>query len=716
MTEAHATNHFAFFARHGFTRLVPIIPHDAPISPTSSMAKRKDARGKAVGVKGRDGNWHGIDWIHYEADADDLNRWARMQAGVGIKTGLQPDGRHLLAIDADTMNADHARTIRDVTEQHFGRLPVRVGRYPKALYLICSDQPYRYTRVEFGERDERGSLIDRVEILSDGRQFVAQGVHPVTKTDYGWPRDVTPYADLPTFTPDQIDAYMEALRSVLPAALPIIREGSNPDAVINQEALRGKPETIRKAVNALPNTSAQFPAREHYLAVGYAIKASLPDNEPEAFDIFSDWCARWQDGENDPEVVQADWRRMKPPYRRGAGYIYELAEQHNPKAFTLADVWFDVIEPSDNPFADLAPKPEATDTYPLTTLDALVSRPPPTWLIERHIPDKSVGFLYSEPGVGKTFLALDLSLAIAAGHNDWHGDRIKQPDPERPASVIYIASEGSFGMRNRVRAWQKRRNPNANLPKTFLLLEATINFMHAEDINRLIRTLRMVERSGNPPALVVVDTVSRALPGADENLQKDMTLFVRACDAVRDAFGCAVLGVHHAGKSGDMRGSTVLRGAGDYVFRLTRKQGRDVGHLTCEKQKDGPDGWEEPYSFETVDLGEGQSSWAIAREAATIGPEGELTPAVASAVLEAIGLAWAKGAPWAKGAKAGERWAVRRMVADFGFTAESAADVVALWERSGVVELALYDRNRRLSGYKVGGGFDRAGSQVDLFG
>ena len=95
--------------------------------------------------------------------------------GTGIKTG---DG--LLAIDADTLNADHARVIRDIVEDRFGRLPVRIGKYPKALYLIRCRDPYRYTRVEFGNLNDKGSLEDRVEILSDGRQFVAEGVHPGT--------------------------------------------------------------------------------------------------------------------------------------------------------------------------------------------------------------------------------------------------------------------------------------------------------------------------------------------------------------------------------------------------------------------------------------------------------------------------------------------------------------------------------------------------------
>jgi hypothetical protein len=46
-----------------------------------------------------------------------------------------------------------------------------------------------------------------------------------------------------------------------------------------------------------------------------------------------------------------------------------------------------------------------------------------------------------------------------------------------------------------------------------------------------------------------------------------------------------------------MRGSTVLLGAGDYVLRLDREEGEKVGFLRCEKQKDGPDGWQDAYRF-----------------------------------------------------------------------------------------------------------------------
>lgn len=704
------TNAFATFYGLGYTRLVPIVPPDAEISPSSSLARRKDARGKAVGVRGRDGLWRGMDWIGYEADEHDLKRWHAMGAGVGIKTGSG-----LVAIDADTLNADYARTIRDITEEHFGRLPVRVGRYPKALYLVRIKDDYRYSRITFGEDNER------VEVLSDGRQFVAHGIHPVTQAPYGWPREIVPFDDLPVVSAEELNAYLADLQRTLPKAKEIEREGSTGDrANVNQEALRGQIEHVRKAVAAIPNDE-RFDARESYIALGAAIKASLPDDPATALQIWTEWAetwtegpSRWPGGQFDPWVVEKDFQRLKGPFQIGAGYIYDLAERISPQKFSQAEIWFEKILPEetenlkkfDDPFKKEADAGAAL--YPLLTIGELVSRPPPTWLVARHIPETSVGFLYADPGAGKTFLALDLALSIAAGRSDWHGDAIHATG--RP--VIYVASEGSFGMRNRILAWLKARECDA--PAGFLILERTINFMSSDDVVKLMRTLRAV--AFGPPALIVVDTVSRALPGADENLQKDMTLFIRACDAVKEAFGCAVLGVHHAGKSGDMRGSTVLRGAGDFVFGLTRKEGATVGQLRCEKQKDGPDGWQDSYRFDVVHVGDGQSSWVPARADASIGPSVKLTPDTSARVLADMRAAWEAGRPWSPAPQSKERYAVRRMVSDHGFTSEKANETLELWAASGLIRVEVYSAKARVSGYQVTGDVGQVVPNDGIFG
>lgn len=685
------TNQFLRFHALGYTRLVPIIPPDAKISDKSSLYKRvgtnQDGRGKTPGVKNRDGLWSGFDWLPYECDEEDVKRWHRMGAGVGIKTG---DG--LVLIDADTMDPERAKLIYDQLTLLI-KPPVRIGNKPKAGYLVRTDPNFQYTRIEFGERNDKGNLTERVEILADGRQFVAYGIHPKTKQPYTWPHGLPKYEEVPYLAPELLTAFLETLRNKLPSASPIIREGAATE--INQNALKGSLDTIRKAVRAIPNTSDLFPSRESYRDFGYAIKASLPDNAQEAYDLFAEWCARWQDGDNDSDIIEADWRRMKPPFRRGAGWLYELAEQHG--KFNQAEVWFDQLpDQADNPFAEIANR-DKPEHYRLLTIDDIENRPPPNWLIERHIPEKSVGFVYSEPGAGKSFWTLDIGLHIAYRQPDWHGDKITVDN----AAVIYIAAEGSYGFRNRIRAWRKHKEIEDRSPN-FRMIEQTINFMAEADISRLLTTLRVFrEQTGLRPALIVVDTVSRALPGADENLQKDMTLFVKACDAVRDAHGCAVIGVHHAGKNGDMRGSTVLRGAGDYVFGLSRRKGASVGVMECEKMKEGPDGWSDSYSFSPIVLDDGETSLVVDRVEAGFGPDTVLTPDLSERVLNAMAAACDAGEAWSRAPQSRERYAVKRMIVDFGFDGARAEETLSLWEQTGLIAWDIVDSKRKLKGYKV---------------
>lgn len=673
-------NPFRRFWDLGYQRLVPIIPPAAQISERSTLFKRigtsQDGRGKTPGTRGRDGLWSSFNWAEHEADETDLDRWTAMGAGVGIKTG-----QGLIAIDADTLSVEYATIIRDAIDATLGRLPIRVGRSPKALYLCRVSGPLPYARIEFGD--------ERVEVLTEGKQFVAEGLHPVTGKPYTWPRALIAHDELPVFAPQQIIDLLDLLRTLLPAASRVITEGAG--AEVSQAGLTGSLEAVRRAVNATPNTSNTFPSRESYRDFGYAIKAALPDNQDEALALFQDWCARWVEGTNDPDVVEADWRRMKPPYRRGASWLFDTAQQYG--EFDKASVWWEPVVDQPEPLFKIESEAR-TDVYPILRIEDIINRPPPSYLVARHIPTIGMGFLYSVPGAGKSFLMLDAALTIAYGLEQWHGDEIRT-DPD--SVVLYIAAEGSFGFRNRIKAWMQAHRVD-NLPKRFLLIERTIDFMKPEDIEKLLRT---IEGAGVRPCLVVVDTVSRAMPGADENLQAPMTMFVAACDRVKEAYRCAVVGVHHAGKSGDMRGSTVLLGAGDFVFRLERRIGATIGNLFCEKQKDAPDGWDEPYRFELVTLADGQTSLVVERADLSVGPSLELTPATSHAVLEAMRAAWEAGEPWSKAAQSGDRRAVRRMVADFGFKAAAAEELLGVWEQTGLIRVDLADPKNKKFGLRV---------------
>lgn len=413
------TNSFALLWALGYRRLVPIVPPGAPLSPKSSLAARlnaktpDDARGKAPGVRWPDGSWSGFDFVSHESDEDDLRRWHAMGAGVGIKTG-----RGLVLIDADTKDERLAGIIHDAVVERFGALPVRIGNYPKAGYLVRTDEDFIYSRVEFGERDQKGRLQERVEILAEGRQFVAVGQHPATGKPYRWPQGLPALADVPFVPAEALTGLLETLRAVLPAAGDLVREGAGVE--VDQTLLRGDFDLVRRAVEAMPNTSEMFPTRESYLAVGYAIRAAAgPENESEAFGIFSDWAHRWAEGENDPDVVSADWGRMKPPYRRGASWLYEMAERTSDGAFTSAERWFETyVEPPPKP-EPLFPEENGPNVFSLDLapyrFDDPALLPRRQWVYGNHYIRNYVSTTAAPSAVGKSSLSIVEALAMASG-------------------------------------------------------------------------------------------------------------------------------------------------------------------------------------------------------------------------------------------------------------------------------------------------------------
>lgn len=124
----------------------------------------------------------------------------------------------------------------------------------------------------------------------------------------------------------------------------------------------------------------------------------------------------------------------------------------------------------------------------------------------------------------------------------------------------------------------------ADIP--FYLVPVTLDLVN--DHHDLIESIRIALRDKNPLA-VCLDTLNRSIAGSESN-DKDMTAYIRAADAIREAFDCAVVIVHHCGIDGSRpRGHTSLTGAADAQIAVSRaKDGNFMATVEC--MKDGPDG------------------------------------------------------------------------------------------------------------------------------
>ena len=235
--------------------------------------------------------------------------------------------------------------------------------------------------------------------------------------------------------------------------------------------------------------------------------------------------------------------------------------------------------------------------FDVMSLGQLKDMPPIKWLVESLFTRHGFSVMYGPPGCGKTFVALDISLCVASGLQ-FHGMEVDK------GSVLYIAGEGVGGIGKRVNAWIENRGvgiDQSTLP--FWVLPTAVNFSKQEDIEKLLATIEDLEEKNGKFSLVVIDTVARALLGADENSATDMGKFVKSCDLVKEHCDCAVLAIHHSGKdsSKGMRGSSALMGAVDTSIKV--KKATDQVTLNMDKQKDAEPMEDMLLLMKSVDVG-----------------------------------------------------------------------------------------------------------------
>ena len=90
-----------------------------------------------------------------------------------------------------------------------------------------------------------------------------------------------------------------------------------------------------------------------------------------------------------------------------------------------------------------------------------------------------------------------------------------------------------------------------------------------------------------------------------------MAAYVRAADAIREAFAAAVLIIHHCGVDGTRpRGHTSLTGAADVQLAVKKDPASNVV-VTIEWMKDGPEGDVVLNKLERVELGTDADGHAI---------------------------------------------------------------------------------------------------------
>jgi hypothetical protein len=223
-----------------------------------------------------------------------------------------------------------------------------------------------------------------------------------------------------------------------------------------------------------------------------------------------------------------------------AAVAYGLVADHGDDAVQAA-----LVAGIDRPMAAKETTEEGEPPQGIETRERLVAIP---WSKVHSLPqreplvagllDKGVmSLVVGASGASKTFFAIDLCARKALGML-WRGRKLE------PGGIAYLAVEGGLGIVDRLDAWQKHHKVERVEGVPFYIFPEPIDLCHSDvDVKLLVK--RIFELPQNPPIeLIVVDTLSRALAGGDENGPRDMGLLVRNSDHLRFETKAHVMGRH----------------------------------------------------------------------------------------------------------------------------------------------------------------------------
>jgi KaiC/GvpD/RAD55 family RecA-like ATPase len=349
----------------------------------------------------------------------------------------------------------------------------------------------------------------------------------------------------------------------------------------------------------------------------------------------------------------------------------------------------------------------------------LKALPPAEFIIEGLIQRYGSNYVSGWPGCGKSFYMIGACLAICTGQDEFLGKKVNAHGP-----IIYVTTEGLHDHDARMTAYENLHGVRAD-EENYLVIPDAMNLIEGGDRSRLLRTIDWeIKRMKQAPMMVVFDTVSRIIPGADENNQKEMSLFVKAENEVQQQFNTTTALVHHLSRGGNgaLRGSTVLEGSADTIVMLEREKGSETGILKAMKMKSAPDGWDLEYRLKEVSIDGFHSSLAIldAVEKPTINPGFggqqetgyvfaagvKMTTIERDEILKAANEAWNLREPWSLASqnKFTPRYAARGLSKVLKKRIKS--DQHALLVASAFVDMGLWaveirDTDKKIKGLKV---------------
>jgi KaiC/GvpD/RAD55 family RecA-like ATPase len=203
--------------------------------------------------------------------------------------------------------------------------------------------------------------------------------------------------------------------------------------------------------------------------------------------------------------------------------------------------------------------------------------------------------LVGAPKAGKTHAAYAIAHAVATGR-PLAGRHVEA------GGVLYIQYEGHAGMQSRRAALRVQHGTEGALA----FWKAKGNILHPAHQDLIVVQIEEAERRlGRRIVLVVVDTLSAAAPGLEQNVAGDVSAAMESFKAKVLTADRALLLLHHTPKEGkDPAGSYVFKANVDGVLRVEKpEKAGGVRKLIAADMREHAEGNDLQFCLESVRVG-----------------------------------------------------------------------------------------------------------------
>jgi hypothetical protein len=313
-------------------------------------------------------------------------------------------------------------------------------------------------------------------------------------------------------------------------------------------------------------------------------------------DLGLQLAVEWSEksAKHEPGTVEARWShyRTSPPTRIGAGMLRRMAAD---QAWITATAEAERAQAAGEgaPWPDSPPAGVDSSAFLMTEAD-IFAMPDPVPLVEGMLMQNENICLVGPPKTGKTFVALDIALSIAANVPVLGALAVR-----RHGAVVYLTAEGKAGFKRRIKAWRQARKIASDVKLPFYFKAAVP--MTAQGTFAAKLFVEGIRSQVEGAVLVIIDTMARSLDSMNENDASSAAGYLNLTENIRSHLDTTMLTLAHASDKPNaalqIRGSSGFGAGFDSVWTLRMDKSNRTAKLNAHYMKDGDESDFGPFCF-----------------------------------------------------------------------------------------------------------------------